>query len=69
MGKSLNLSSFMIILSLTFWGMLWGIPGMFLSVPIMVMFAIVCARFDGLKPIAIILSADGNLTEPTQESP
>ena len=30
MGKSLNLSSLMIILSLTFWGLLWGIPGMFL---------------------------------------
>lgn len=63
MGKSLNLSSFMIILSLTFWGMLWGIPGMFLSVPIMVIFAIVCAKFDGLRGIAIILSADGRLAE------
>lgn len=61
MGKSLNLSSFMIILSLTFWGMLWGIPGMFLSVPIMVMLAIVCANFDSLRGIAIVLSADGSL--------
>ena len=61
MGKSLNLSSLMIILSLTFWGLLWGIPGMFLSVPIMVMFAIVCAKFDNLRGIAVILSADGNL--------
>jgi predicted PurR-regulated permease PerM len=61
MGKSLNLSSFMIILSLTFWGMLWGIPGMFLSVPIMVMFAIICARFDSLRGIAVILSADGRI--------
>ena len=58
-----------VLLGLMIWGMLWGIPGMFLSVPIMVMFAIVCARFDGLKPIAIILSADGKLTEPTQDSP
>ncbi len=61
MGKTLNLSSFMIILSLTFWGMIWGIPGMFLSVPIMVMTAIVCARFEGLRGIAVILSADGAL--------
>jgi len=59
MGKSLNLSSLMILLSLTFWGLLWGIPGMFLSVPIMVMFAIVCAKFDHLRGIAVILSADG----------
>ena len=61
MGKSLNLSSLMIILSLTFWGMLWGIPGMFLSVPIMVMFAIVCARFESLRSIAVMLSADGQI--------
>ena len=63
MGKSLNLSSLMIILSLTFWGLLWGIPGMFLSVPIMVMFAIVCAKFDNLRGIAVILSADGILEQ------
>jgi predicted PurR-regulated permease PerM len=62
MGKSLNLSSFMIILSLTFWGLLWGIPGMFLSVPIMVMLAIVCSRFDSLRGIAVILSADGQIS-------
>lgn len=63
MGKSLNLSPFMIILSLTFWGLLWGIPGMFLSVPITVMFAIVCARFEPTRGLAIILSGDGNVTE------
>jgi predicted PurR-regulated permease PerM len=59
MGKSFNLSSLMIILSLTFWGLLWGIPGMFLSVPIMVIITIVCAKFDSLRGIAVILSADG----------
>ena len=59
MGKSFNLSSLMIILSLTFWGLLWGIPGMFLSVLIMVIFTIVCAKFDNLRGIAVILSADG----------
>ena len=66
MGKSLNLSSFMIVLSLTFWGSLWGIPGMFLSVPIMVMLAIVCARFDSLRGIAVILSADGQIAKSAE---
>jgi hypothetical protein len=32
---------------------------MFLSVPIMVIITIVCAKFDSLRGIAIILSADG----------
>ena len=61
MGRSLNLSSFMIVLSLTFWGLIWGIPGMFLSVPIMVVVAIVCSHFDELRWIAVLLSSDGQL--------
>ena len=61
MGKSLNLSSFMILLSLTLWGSIWGIAGMFLSVPIMVSVAIICSHFHQLHWVAIILSADGNL--------
>ena len=69
MGKSLNLSPFMIILSLTFWGLLWGIPGMFLSVPITVMFAIVCARFRPTRGVAIILSGDGNVTYEKDQTP
>ncbi len=69
MGRSLNLSSFMIILSLTFWGLIWGIPGMFLSVPIMVVFAIVCSHFDELRWIAVLLSSDGQLmTLPSTDS-
>jgi predicted PurR-regulated permease PerM len=60
-GKSLNLSSFMILLALSFWGTVWGLPGMFLAVPLMVMAGIVCAQFHGLRWIAVILSADGNL--------
>jgi AI-2 transport protein TqsA len=63
MGKSLNLSSFMILLSLSFWGALWGIPGMFLSVPLMVVTAIVCAHFSGLRWIAVMLSTDGRLLQ------
>jgi predicted PurR-regulated permease PerM len=67
MGKSLNLSSFMIVLSLTFWGMIWGIPGMLLSVPIMVITAIICSRFEGLRSIAVVLSLDGSLLRSNTE--
>ena len=69
MGRSLNLSSFMIVLSLTFWGLIWGIPGMFLSVPIMVVFTIVCSHFNELRWIAVLLSSDGQLmTSPSADS-
>jgi predicted PurR-regulated permease PerM len=59
MGRSLNLSPFVIILSLTFWGAIWGIVGMFLAVPIMVMVMIACSHVPFLHPIAILLSRDG----------
>jgi predicted PurR-regulated permease PerM len=59
MGRSLNLSPFVIILSLTFWGAIWGIVGMFLAVPIMVMVMITCSHVPSLHPIAVLLSRDG----------
>jgi AI-2 transport protein TqsA len=64
MGRSLNLGSFVIILSLSFWGGLWGIPGMFLSVPIMVIVMIICSSVPQWRVIAILLSKDGALTPP-----
>ncbi|MBX3447377.1 MAG: AI-2E family transporter [Parvibaculaceae bacterium] len=63
MGRALHLSSLAIILSLTFWGAVWGVVGLFLAVPIMVVVMIVCAHVPGLKPVAILLSRDGDLNE------
>lgn len=59
MGRALRLSSFGIILSLAFWGAVWGIPGMFLSVPIMVMMMVVCSHVPQLRPFAVLLSREG----------
>ena len=59
MGRALRLSSFGIILSLAFWGAVWGIPGMFLSVPIMVMLLVVCSHVPNLRNVAVLLSREG----------
>ncbi len=59
LGQTLRLSSFGIILSLAFWGAVWGIAGTFLAVPIMVAAMIVCAQIPWLRPIAILLSQEG----------
>jgi predicted PurR-regulated permease PerM len=61
MGKSLNLSPLVIIVSLVVWGSIWGIVGMFLCVPIMVILNIILAKFDSTRPIAILLSSKGEL--------
>jgi len=59
MGHSLNLSPFVIIASIAFWGMIWGVIGAFLSVPMTTAFAIVCSRVPSLRWIATLLLADG----------
>lgn len=61
MGNSLNVSPFVVMMSLTLWGSIWGIAGMFLSVPITVMLLIVFAHFEQTRHIAVLLSGNGNL--------
>lgn len=61
MGNSLNLSPLVIILSLTLWGSIWGIAGMFLCVPMTVIMTIVLSYFELTRPLAILLSADGRI--------
>ena len=71
MGRSLNLSPFVIILSLMVWGTVWGVIGMFLCVPIMVIVMIVLANFEQTRPVAVLLSADGRIfqSRPPPERP
>jgi predicted PurR-regulated permease PerM len=57
LGRSLDLSPLAIILSLTFWGLLWGVAGLFLAVPIMAAVAIVCRHIEGLNWAAVLLAA------------
>ena len=51
----------MIIISLAVWGTIWGIPGMFLCVPITVIVMIVFAHFPRTRPVAVLLSGDGEV--------
>lgn len=60
-GRTLQLSPLIIVLSLVFWGLVWGPAGMFLAVPIMVTVLIVCAHVPSLRPVAVVLSANGDL--------
>ncbi len=61
MGNSLNLSPLVILLSLSLWGSLWGVPGMFLCVPITVIAMIICSHFPQTRPIAVLLSGNGKI--------
>jgi predicted PurR-regulated permease PerM len=60
-GNSINLSPLVIILSLSFWGAIWGITGMLLSVPLMAVLVIIFSKLPGTKPIAVLLSGNGKI--------
>jgi predicted PurR-regulated permease PerM len=68
MGNRLNLSPIVILLSLGLWGSVWGIPGMFLCVPITVIAMIVCSYFPGTRPIAVLLSGNGKVAVSTAQA-
>lgn len=61
MGNSLNLSPLVVMLSLAIWGSIWGIAGMFLSVPFTVILMIIFSEFPRTRPIAIVLSQNGQI--------
>lgn len=61
MGNTLNISPLVVFLTLAIWGVIWGISGMLLSVPITVIIIIIMSQFPGTKPFAILLSQRGNI--------
>ncbi len=66
-GKTLNLSTLAILINLVFWGMIWGPVGMFFSVPLLVGMFIITAQFDSTRWVAVLLSADGQIPDKTDE--
>ena len=59
MGMTLNLSPLVVVMSLILWGMLWGIVGMFLCVPITVILVIILGNFPATRWVAVLLSKEG----------
>ncbi|MCI0704887.1 MAG: AI-2E family transporter [Planctomycetia bacterium] len=54
-GNAVGVSPLVILGSLAFWGLLWGLPGMFLAVPLTVVAILVMDHFDQTRPIAKLL--------------
>jgi predicted PurR-regulated permease PerM len=62
MGRTLNLSPFVVIASLAFWSIIWGPVGAFLSVPLTTTLVIACSHVPSFRWIAVLLSADGQIS-------
>lgn len=61
MGEKFNLSGLVIILSLAIWGKIWGVIGMFLCMPLLMILNIILSNFPQTRPIVILLSRNGEI--------
>ena len=58
-GRAVRLSPFIVLMSLVFWGWVWGIVGMLLAVPLTVTFVVICSEIDSLEWLAEIMGRSG----------
>jgi AI-2 transport protein TqsA len=63
MGKGSNLSTIVVLISLAFWGMIWGVVGMILAIPVTSVAVIILSQIPSTRFIAIILSEKGEINE------
>jgi predicted PurR-regulated permease PerM len=56
MGKSFSINVITILIMLMFWGYLWGIPGLIMSIPITVFLKIIFEQFPKTQVIAGLIS-------------
>jgi AI-2 transport protein TqsA len=55
-GKAVNLSPLVILASLSFWSLCWGLTGMLLAVPLTVMFKIILENVAPARPVAKMMT-------------
>jgi predicted PurR-regulated permease PerM len=56
LGSRMYLDPLVLLLSVLFWGSLWGVPGTLMAVPLLLITKDVCQRLPGLELFARILS-------------
>ena len=58
-GSHVNINPFMIILAITLGGVVWGVPGMFIAVPVVTVMRVLGENIDELKPLGFLLGQSG----------
>ena len=67
LGRSLELHPVAVVLALVFWGVLWGIAGMFLAIPITAVLKILLEQSDLTRPVAELMG--GRVGEVPRPAP
>jgi predicted PurR-regulated permease PerM len=55
-GRGLRLNPTAILVGVIFWGVLWGMAGIFLAVPLLAAMRIVAEQTETWKPLAVFLA-------------
>ncbi len=66
MGKGTNIGPVVVIVALAFWGMIWGLVGMILAVPVTAVLVIILSQIPSTRYMAILLSEKGGITNLKQ---
>lgn len=67
-GRSMNLSPFVVLISLTVWYAMWGLAGAILAVPMTSIVVIILAAFEPSRPLAVLLSRDGHFAMDKEDA-
>ncbi|AWL28044.1 AI-2E family transporter [Acinetobacter defluvii] len=54
-GKQINLSPFVVLVSLSLWSAIWGISGAILAIPLTSIIVIILKEFQSTQPFALLL--------------
>ncbi len=55
-GRELNLSPFVVLVALSFWTVLWGVPGAILAIPMTSMIVIILGSFEQSRFVAVLVA-------------
>lgn len=58
MGRSFSINVITILIALMFWGFIWGVPGLIMSIPITVFIKILLEQFEKTKRFASLMSGN-----------
>jgi len=56
MGKTFSINIVTVLIMLMFWGYIWGVAGMIMSIPITVFVKILLEQFPSTKVVALLMS-------------
>lgn len=68
LGRAFHLSPFMVLLSVCFWGWMWGLIGIFVAVPLLIVVRMLCEHFPTGRVLAVLIGADEEMLTASRQS-